>query len=64
MAKSNLIYRGPHDRHPRTVSAKAVAAALSEVKQSRSRFRNLAGTRPSTQVQNVGTGEIEELSEE
>ena len=42
----------------------AVAAALSEVKQSRSRFRNLAGTRPSTQVQNVGTGEIEELSEE
>lgn len=28
MAKSNLIYRGPHDRHPRTVSAKAVAAAL------------------------------------
>ena len=42
----------------------AVAAALSEVKQSRSRFRNLAGTRPTTQVQSVGTGEIEELSEE
>lgn len=42
----------------------AVAAALSEVKQSRSRFRNLAGTRPSVQTQNTGTGEIEELSEE
>lgn len=28
MAKANLIYRGPHDRHPRTVSEKAVAAAL------------------------------------
>lgn len=42
----------------------AVAAALSEVKQSRSRFRNLAGTRPSVQVQNTGSGEIEELSEE
>ena len=42
----------------------AVAAALSEVKQSRSRFRNLAGTRPSVQVQHTGSGEIEELSEE
>ncbi len=42
----------------------AVAAALSEVKQSRSRFRNLAGTRPSVQTQNTVTGEIEELSEE
>lgn len=42
----------------------AVAAALSEVKQSRSRFRNLAGTRPAAQAQNIGTGEIEELSEE
>lgn len=42
----------------------AVAAALSEVKQSRSRFRNLAGTRPSVQTQNTGSGEIEELSEE
>nr|WP_279090048.1 hypothetical protein [Comamonas thiooxydans] len=28
MAKANLIYRGPHDRHPRTVSDKPVAAAL------------------------------------
>ena len=28
MGKANLIYRGPHDRHPRTVSEKAVAAAL------------------------------------
>ena len=42
----------------------AVTAALSEVKQSRSRFRNLAGTRPSVQTQNTVTGEIEELSEE
>lgn len=25
---SNLIYRGPHDKHPRTVSDKPVAAAL------------------------------------
>lgn len=28
MAKANLIYRGPHDSHPRTVSDKPVAAAL------------------------------------
>ncbi|MBS3018547.1 hypothetical protein DJFAAGMI_01279 [Comamonas sp. PE63] len=28
MAQANLIYRGPHDRHPRTVSDKPVAAAL------------------------------------
>lgn len=41
----------------------AVAAALSEVKQSRSRFRNLAGTRPSAQVQNANSGEMDELSE-
>ena len=42
----------------------AVAAALSEVKQSRSRFRNLAGTRPSAPVQSIDAGEIEEPSEE
>lgn len=28
MSKANLIYRGPHDRHPRTVSDKPVTAAL------------------------------------
>ena len=42
----------------------AVAAALNEVKQSRSRFRNLAGTRPSVQAQNTNSGEIDELPEE
>jgi len=42
----------------------AVAAALSEVKQSRSRFRNLAGTRPSAQVQNSNLDVTDELSEE
>lgn len=42
----------------------AVAAALSEVKQSRSRFRNLAVSRPTTQVQTENAGEIDELTEE
>jgi len=42
----------------------AVAAALSEVKQSRSRFRNLAVSRPTTQVQNGNEVETDELSEE
>ena len=42
----------------------AVAAALSEVKQSRSRFRNLAVSRPSTQTQNENAVEMDELSEE
>ncbi len=40
----------------------AVAAALNEVRQSRSRFRNLAGTRPVIQTPNPA--ENEELSEE
>jgi len=41
----------------------AVASALSEVRQSRSRFRNLAGTRPAAAVQpadGTGTGELSE----
>lgn len=41
----------------------AVTAALNEVRQSRSRFRSLAGSRPSVQVQNL-TPETEEMSEE
>ena len=42
----------------------AVAAALSEVRQSRSRFRNLAGTRPMAPTQTADAAEAEELSEE
>ena len=42
----------------------AVTAALTEVRQSRSRFRNLAVTRPTTQQQNAASAEGEELTEE
>ena len=42
----------------------AVTAALNEVRQSRSRFRNLAGARPSVQIQNSAVSDVEELSEE
>ena len=41
----------------------AVTAALNEVRQSRSRFRSLAGARPTVQVQNVSP-EAEEMIEE
>ena len=42
----------------------AVAAALSEVRQSRSRFRNIAGSRPAPQVQGVSGAAIDDMSEE
>jgi len=42
----------------------AVTAALTEVRQSRSRFRNLAVTRPTSQQQNAASAESEELVEE
>lgn len=42
----------------------AVTAALNEVRQSRSRFRNLAGARPSASIQNSAASDAEELSEE
>ena len=42
----------------------AVASALSEVRQSRSRFRNLAGTRPATTNQTADGAGAGELSEE
>ena len=42
----------------------AVAAALSEVKQSRSRFRNLAVTRSSAPVSGSKNGETDTLTEE
>lgn len=41
----------------------AVTAALNEVRQSRTRFRSLAGSRPTAQVQNI-TPESEDISEE
>ena len=41
----------------------AVGAALNEVRQSRSRFRSLAGARPAVQVQNTSP-EAEEMTEE
>ncbi len=42
----------------------AVTAALNEVRQSRSRFRNLAGARPSAQIQTPAVTDPEEISEE
>lgn len=42
----------------------AIAAALNEVRQSRSRFRSLAGTRPVSQVQSITPDEVEEEAEE
>jgi len=42
----------------------AVASALSEVRQSRSRFRNLAGTRPAPTIQPADGAAAGELSEE
>ena len=42
----------------------AVTAALNEVRQSRARFRNLAGARPSVQIQTSAVSDAEELSEE
>ena len=42
----------------------AVASALSEVRQSRSRFRNLAGARPASTIQPADGAAAGELSEE
>ncbi|MGI5985670.1 MAG: hypothetical protein ACOX7O_07435 [Oscillospiraceae bacterium] len=42
----------------------AVNAALNEIRQSRSRFRSLAGARPAVQVQDVEDADTEELTEE
>ena len=42
----------------------AVTAALNEVRQSRARFRNLAGTRGSAAVQPSAASDSEELTEE
>lgn len=42
----------------------AVTAALTEVRQSRSRFRNLAVSRPTSQQQNAASAEGKELTEE
>ncbi|MEA4894725.1 MAG: hypothetical protein VB064_05640 [Oscillospiraceae bacterium] len=42
----------------------AVTAALNEVRQSRARFRSLAGSRPSVQVQSDAGSETEDLPEE
>lgn len=42
----------------------AVTAALNEVRQSRARFRNLAGARPSAAIQTSAVSDADELSEE
>ena len=42
----------------------AVTAAMNEVRQSRARFRNLAGSRSVGQIQTPTSAETEELTEE